>query len=160
MALRSRFLKWLGSKLERRTIMIDGCNYLHRYYLVGKCLREYFPKARERLGFLPPVYLHWFVRPDHERDLHNHPWKYSASFILMGGYEEIRLVDGVEKRIRRWPGTFNILRASDFHTITELRGEETWTIFFTGPFYQRWGFRKEGRVIPWKQYFQEKEQNQ
>ena len=38
------------------------------------------------------VKLHWILRPDPDRDLHCHPWRF-VSFVLRGGYEEYESKD-------------------------------------------------------------------
>jgi hypothetical protein len=59
--------------------------YLTRLYLSPD--RDWW---RLRLG-LPGVFLHWFHRSDADRELHCHPWRWSLSLGLWGGYEEERI---------------------------------------------------------------------
>src|ERR1700692_2623605 len=58
-------------------IETDGSPYLTRIM---------FPRI-----FGVRVYLHHFHRPDNDRHLHNHPWKWTKSFVLCGSYTEERL---------------------------------------------------------------------
>lgn len=75
--------------------------YLSRYYLFGG------PRTKHGQAFddhgdpivgikwrdLPVnLYLHKFHRGDDDEALHSHPWKWSCSFILAGGYSEERRV--------------------------------------------------------------------
>lgn len=106
--------------------------------------------------------LHKFHRPDGDRALHNHPWKWSLSVVLAGEYMEDRVLPDesqmygapwYEARLVRW---FNYLRDTDFHRITELRGN-VYTLFVTGPRTQDWGFLSEDAtslddVVQWRTY--------
>lgn len=121
--------------------------------------RVLFPRVPV-LGFRPM--LHKFHRPDGDRALHNHPWKWSVSFILAGEYIEERLLPdesqlygcaATESRLVRW---FNVLTDHDFHRILELRGS-VYTLFVTGPRTQDWGFLPEDAastedVVHWRTY--------
>lgn len=48
--------------------------------------RHYLQKDRDEIGW----FLHKFVSSDEERKLHSHPWEWSFSIILEGGYVEYR----------------------------------------------------------------------
>lgn len=111
----------------------------------------------ERLSFLPTVFLHHFRDSDQE-ELHNHPWEKALSFILVGGYAEERCVyrdtDSIVTEFRDvHPFSFNTIRKDDYHRVT-LFGHDAWTLFITGEKAQSWGFlsKKNGDVIPWRQY--------
>ncbi len=109
------------------------------------------------------VYLHHFHRPDIDRYLHSHPWRWAASLILTGSYSEERL-EGVipavgdiaatqivtEARVARW---FNFIRDTDYHKVLELHGD-VWTLFITGPrtVGDGWGFLVDGVHVPHKQF--------
>lgn len=88
--------------------------------------------------------LHHIVRPDVDRDLHNHPFKY-LSLILRGYYRE-------ELRGK----TFRTLMAGDtargfrntFHRIAYLPEDGVWTLFFMGKNHGLWGFARNGQFIP------------
>ncbi len=130
-------------------------------------------------GFLPgdgpkpySLYLHRFYRPDEDRHLHTHPWRYAVSLILLGGYEERRHLSDKDfetltgnlpntnaacYRDRKYrPGAVSILRHSDAHRVTKLLGGETWTLFFAGPKTGSWGFIVPGRgLVDWRTYLAE-----
>lgn len=120
--------------------------------------RVLFPRV---FGFRPM--LHKFHRPDGDRALHNHPWKWAFSIVLRGSYTEERLLDEEEingtearrtvTRIVRW---FNVLRDTDFHRVRELHGEEVWTLFVTGPRIQGWGFLDGDEFTEWRTYIDRK----
>jgi len=118
--------------------------YLRRHYVFGNSGALYLwpEEAQPRLRWLPfTVYLHEFVRPDEDRDLHNHPWHLSLSLVLSGGYEEERLTEGGVLCRRLRPGHLNVLRRDDFHRVVRLRGRSTWTLFVSGRYAGPWGFR-------------------
>jgi hypothetical protein len=99
-----------------------------------------------RLFGLRPL-LHFFHRPDSDRHLHNHPWRWSLSIILRGSYTEERLGREGTRRVR-W---FNFITDRDYHRIQELHGE-VWTLFITGRRTQGWGFLVDGQFVPWREY--------
>lgn len=159
-----KIIHWIAARRPKRTIEIEGDEYLRRYYLFGRFVDQYF-EGKPLLGFLPfSVYLHHFIRPDRDRELHNHPWDRSVSVILSGGYDEERLVghtfNGHEVRggdvleEDYWPGTINVIEADDFHRVAKLRDDvETWTLFITGRKVQTWGFRlNDGKFMNWRDF--------
>lgn len=111
--------------------------YLRRFYLAGT------PKSWG-------LFLHNFVRSDAaEEGLHDHPFDWSISFVLVAGYWELRLVDRaklpmstIRRRVR--PFTLNFIRGTDFHRVMlprSLDGElQAWTLFLHGPRTKGWGF--------------------
>lgn len=83
--------------------------------------------------------------------MHNHPWPWSFSIILVGGYTEERTpdvfdVDGLHagntittKTYR--PISFNFITHKDFHRVDILEND-AWSLFFTGwrSKNRSWGF--------------------
>lgn len=145
----------------------DGSSpYLSRHYLFGAPrTKEAFDEegsAREDIVWskLPVnVYLHHFHRGDDDEALHNHPWSWSLSLILAGGYRE-------EKRGRSrlgpsgdvyervlLPFQVNLIRGDDFHRV-ELLEADAWSLFIAGPRASSWGFwdRHTDRFLPWRDY--------
>ncbi len=128
--LRKILYRYTRGRIARR-IDLDGNRYLERY-LVG-----------QRFGVT--AYLHRFVAGDGDRNVHDHPWNWSLSLVLAGGYTEERLVrldanSGWLTKYRRLrPGSVNLLRASSFHRITRPE-PETWTLFLHTPKVREWGF--------------------
>lgn len=128
----------------------DGTDYLRRYTLFG-----WHHSSPRRYPF--NVRLHEFVRPDEDRLLHDHPWSWAASLILLGGYEEERRVPGTLHttcRRRYLPGSLVFFGADTFHRIGKLYGKSTWTLFITGPKTASWYFlRADGlQRIPWRKH--------
>ncbi|MBI3545973.1 MAG: DUF550 domain-containing protein [Gammaproteobacteria bacterium] len=126
------FLLWLTNRLPARAINGDnGEPYLERYFLC------------RFLGL--QAYIHRFVASDPDRGLHDHPWDWSVSLVLAGGYREIRSAD-FARSLR--PGRLNIIRGTDFHRIVLTPGSEAWTLFIHGPRTKGWGFWREGNYLP------------
>lgn len=137
----------------------DSTLYLARFILWGDGGNETPPDPKKRARF--SLFLHYFARPDIERELHSHPWKWSFSFVLSGGYWErrVRLDKNLwylPYEIYRAPFQFNIFRAGDFHRITKIN-PGCWTLFFAGPKIADWGFLVRGRgVVGHETYFRER----
>lgn len=126
---RSRFERLLWWLLEHspfgvRIIYVHGEGYL---------LRGQFTPTK---GFVPRVYLHYFLESDQDRELHNHPFP-GVGWLLTHGYSEYRWVPNwplpggrIERRdIGRW--CFNVIRSSTFHRVELSRGR-CWTLFVSG----------------------------
>lgn len=129
----ARLCERVARRFLARDIQRDPADpYLTRYYLRGG------PRTD---GQRVNLYLHKFHRGDQDQDLHNHPWAWSVSLILTGGYvEERREGNAIRTRVVR-PGRINIIRANDFHRVDLLDpAEGAWTLFLAGPRVQRWGF--------------------
>jgi len=146
------FLKFLERR-GRKAIIKDRDNndeYLTRYYVA-------FPDSvhRERKDIPFNVFIHQFMRSD-DQVFHNHPWNWSASLILKGGYWE----HTPKGTFWRRPGSFRILRRgkSDVHWIEVPESGKTWTLFFRGKTVSDWGFIPDTEtmeVIPWREYLDE-----
>ena len=129
------------SGLKTVTIYEDSgvSPYLTRHYLT--------PDADWWRSRLPGVFLHWFHRGDLDRELHSHPWAWSFSLILWGGYEEERVLGGgdwrrancyatlppVIERRSFAPLSMNFLRETTFHRVTLLDPRGSLTLFIAGP---------------------------
>ena len=106
-----KFLYWLTARLPCR--IINGPNgepYLERYFLFS--LFSLF-------GWT--AYIHRFVDNDPNRGLHDHPWAWSCSLVLAGGYHELRATDlsphstpAIRLRYRKpgQPAIMNVRRVS------------------------------------------------
>lgn len=138
-SLRARLLHRLGARLRCRCITIDGRPYMERY-LVARAAGV-------------TVYLHRFLAADGDREVHDHPWRWSLAWALVGGYREERLrhldpeAGWVSVMRRIGPLRPNLLTARSFHRVVEPE-PETWTLFVHGPRVKQWGFleHSDGRV--------------
>jgi hypothetical protein len=124
----------LSRTLEGRRIKRGAIPYLDRYYVSG------MRRTVDRPG--GAVYLHHFLTSDPDAEVHSHPWDWSASLILVGGYREQRCTaaGGMVERVYQ-PGDVNVLRADDRHRI-DLLGNDCWSLFLAGTYQQPWGFSK------------------
>jgi len=132
MSMVASLLHKFAGGLRYRLISIGGRPYLERHFLF------------KRFGVTG--YLHHFVSGDDEREVHDHPWRWSFSVILTGGYIEERLdwfdLDrcGWAAHVRRmFPLRVNFIGARTFHRIVEPK-PGTWTLFVHGPRMKGWGF--------------------
>lgn len=118
----------VSKHLPSFSIVKDGKTYLDRFFLLLK--------DRERGN----IFLHHFLSSDMDIGtdqfglLHNHPFNWSFSFVLTGGYwEERRESDGTVSKKKVKPFTFNFISKKDFHRVDLLDEKNgAWTIFFTG----------------------------
>ncbi len=150
-------------KLPTWVITVDKDDpYLARHYVFQK---DWIPAFLKRaLRWVPSIFFHEFLRGDSDREYHNHPWKFSASIILAGGYTEERLVlvDGDYKVVTRTlrPGMINIIRDEDFHRVALLDGKTTWTLFIAGQRTgEEWGFLDlvTREFVTWRQHLARRE---
>lgn len=106
------------------------------------------------------VYLHKIVRPDADRELHDHPWDF-VSLILRGGYieETEGRGPGFTYRQKVWRKPFRLVRhkAEDFHRIDALSDVPAWTLVFCGRRRREWGFKTDKGWVRWDQYLARKE---
>lgn len=130
----NKLLYWLSGNMKCKIIKGDnGQPYLERAMVLR------WGKNGEHT-----LFLHRFLDSDSDRGIHDHPWD-SKSFILLGGYNERRLINdsGSEKVIIRdvKPLTFNTIRKDDFHQIILKKKVPAWTLFYHGPRVKHWGFQ-------------------
>lgn len=101
------------------------------------------------------IKLHWILRPDPDRDLHDHPWSF-VSFVLRGGYEEYE-----SKNPATEPGKlktimwFNYKNTKTAHRISDA-APDTLTLVFAGrrSKTKEWGFFDEKTLeyTDWQAY--------
>lgn len=108
------------------------------------------------------IYLHKFMRSDHDRALHDHPWPYVA-LILKGGYWEWYWPEQSEIEFVEWrgPGSLLCRPAVWRHRVILDEGATSWSLCFVGPRARRWGFwvsdEHGGRTwCYWRRYSTEK----
>ena len=132
------------------TIAKEGLKYLTRYYV--------FLKDR----VFGNIFIHHFHRSDMDVGsdgqglLHNHPFDWSFSIVVSGGYiEERRQTDGTFKKKVVKPWSLNFISKKDYHRVDLLNEEKgAWTIFFTGSRKNNsWEFwdRATNQFIPWQE---------
>ena len=135
--------RWLARLAARRPMRAisgpDGEPYLERYYLATL--------------FGVRLYLHHFIASDPGRGLHDHPWAWSGSWVLSGGYTDLReqiTDDGTTIIVERhlWAGAMNRLDTRTRHRIVLREGREAWTLFAHGRRVKGWGFFSEEGYRP------------
>lgn len=101
-----------------------------------------------RVGTLPRVFVHKFLRSDYDRALHNHPWWF-VSVLIKGEYFEHTETGVIHRKapsIVYRPITHRHRvelvkdRVPFVHDIHLYRERPCWTLFITGPERQQWGF--------------------
>lgn len=130
-----------SSREPDQVIPGSGSTYLRRWFLVPK--NRFFN-----------VYLHQFLRSDDDRALHDHPWLFNASLLLLGEYVEHTIRAGgiavrkplkagsLKVRFGPAPHRIELLTIADF-VATQPRNDtpvSCWTLFVTGPLVRPWGF--------------------
>lgn len=152
-------MKLIADKLIERA---KRTPYMHLWHADGSLYMERFwlrPYSEDRQGYAARV--HHIATEDYDRDFHDHPWDF-LSVVLRGGYLEARPYgtepdfsggDGGERcrYIERRAGSIAFRRATDRHRIVAVE-PDTWTLFFTGPKRQWWGFYTPTGKVHWKQY--------
>jgi len=117
-----------------RRIDAEGEPYLERYELAGWHVGYRGPS-------IPALYLHHFVASDSNTQTHSHPWAWSASLILAGGYTEERCDVNGRRTARQYePGDVNLIGPDDRHRIELAEGGDCWSLFLAGEYEQPWEF--------------------
>jgi hypothetical protein len=101
------------------------------------------------------IRLHHICRGDHDRDFHNHPFRYK-SLVLKGWYAEHVLEDSQVRVNIHGAGAVNHGDTFTFHRITEVNPGGVWTLFIMGPNTNKWGFNVDGKFVWSTIYFMEK----
>ncbi len=139
---------WRKGHLKLIDSPTDKTIYLARFWLTPPKLDDH-----KEWESGESVMLHFFVRPDHDRALHSHPWKFKTT-ILHGGYLE-RLPPKNWKPTSKMgppPDKYAVWRTAgetiehglhDLHCVSRLK-RDTWTLMVTGERVQHWGFFPEG----------------
>lgn len=129
-----RYCEQLAVTLEVDRIVRKDRPYLDRYFVQG-----WRPGGKSHPG--PSIFLHHFLSSDEPGVYHSHPWAWSCSVILVGGYREFRCTRAPDVVAERTfsPGETNVIFYDDRHRI-ELLGADCWTIFFAGSYARPWTF--------------------
>jgi hypothetical protein len=125
----------------------DGSLYMRRWRVAG-----YRARLPGLGGF--NLMIHRIVRPDEDRDPHDHPWWF-VSLLFLGRYIEERFgPDGTRfEVVSRRPGGLARRAATDLHRIDTLPDGEAWTLVLTGPRARKWGFMTPGGWVQHDRYF-------
>lgn len=106
----------------------------------------------------PSIRIHHILRADLARHPHSHPWT-ARTIILKGWYEEKRMrfwdEDSGEfayDKYTRKTGDTAVIKADDYHHISDISEGGAWTMFVMGPYEKSWGFCVDGEHVPWREY--------
>ena len=137
-------LHWLMARTEERRppdfiIYRRGVPQLLRWYII--------PRNR-----VCNLYLHHFVGSDEDAALHDHPW-HNLSVLLSGRYVEHTIrAGGVHVKTERRAGDIVARTPWTAHRVELEPGEETWSLFITGPKLRSWGFHCAGGWKHWRSF--------
>lgn len=167
--VKGRFLKWVARRLllhavarpYRHLYHADGRLYMLRYWLLK------LGRGAVIDGVVMPRWLgarlHMIESSDDDRAYHDHPWWF-ITIILAGGYWEHRprraTMDlhsdaawpSVDVATWHGPGSILFRRARDWHRLELPEGKDAVTLFIHGRRSNGWGFLKDGRKIPWRDF--------
>lgn len=136
----------------------DGSVYMSRWWLFNPIVNQ-----KRKYPFIPfSLRIHHIVRPDADRDPHDHPWP-ARTWILKGWYLEQRLelrpdiiddnwMEQVTVNYRRIPGETARLGYNRYHRIATVAPGGAWTLFMFGRYRGVWGFLVDGQKIGFRQY--------
>ncbi|WP_339494614.1 hypothetical protein [Pseudomonas sp. RA_105y_Pfl2_P56] len=148
--------------------------YMGRWWLFNPYSRETHKAA---LWWCPWSFrIHHIMRPDEDRDLHDHPWN-ARTIILRGWYNEQRtasdwwkkavrasmvpnpdpkIVEWVMKDACEWlkrsEGDTATLNHGEYHRIDQVSPGGVTTLFITSKWRGDWGFLVNGVKVPWRTY--------
>ena len=122
--------------------------YMNRYWLFNPIGSDYTRKY----PFIPfSIRIHNILRHDQDRHMHDHPFN-ARTWIMRGGYNEVRLVDGHVVEIERRAGDTSTLGFDSYHKITRIEDGGALTFFMFGPYKGQWGFLVDGHKMLHRQY--------
>lgn len=105
-----------------------------------------------RQRYLCNAYLHYFLRSDDDRSLHDHPFA-NLSILLEGRYFEHTInAGGIHIKTLRQAGDIVIRPSGKLAHRIELIEGPCWTLFLTGPKYREWGFHCPKGWVHWTDF--------
>lgn len=166
---RPAVVDWLINRAQRTPYQhitsSDGQDiYMGRWWLLNAYCRE--TRKRAMQWFPWSIRIHHIMRPDDDRDLHDHPWN-ARTIILRGWYTEQRLLDHEDPSLRglnvpagalateyitRRAGDTARLLHGEYHRIDEISPGGVFTLFITSRWRGDWGFLVDGVKVPWRTY--------
>ena len=128
-------------------IDLDTCTAYHERTLGSRIL--------EKLTGYRSVRLHHINRPDHDRDLHNHPFEY-RTFICNGWYSEVYAnAPSREEWDYRFlfKGDSGVGSNTKWHRIDWVSAGGVWTLFCMTENTEEWGFDTPDGYVESREYF-------
>lgn len=146
--------------------------YMERGWLFNR-----IDNGRRKYPWIPlSLRVHHIRQPDHDRHLHDHPWR-ARTWIMRGGYDEVRReeLDFTAKQAarrevplpkqyydsdqdfigvvyERREGDTSTLGVDQYHKILALAPGGAVTLFAFGTWRADWGFIVEGEKVPRREY--------
>lgn len=150
---------WLIARAQRTPYLhimsADGAEmYMGRWWLFNPYSRTTYKPA---LWWCPWSFrIHHIMRPDEDRDLHDHPWN-ARTIILRGFYKELRRHSweiGGHTYLEYWrePGDTAQLLHGEYHRIDKVSPSGVITLFITSKRRGDWGFLVNDIKVPWRTY--------
>jgi hypothetical protein len=131
--------------------------YMLRWWLTpwSKCYRDIPDTMKTRwqwfVSRLPGVYLHYIMRSDDDRALHDHPWR-NVSILLRGSYVEHTIeAGGIHKRVRCVAGDVVFRKPLTAHRL-EIDSGPCVSLFLCGFRVRSWGFHCPNGWVDWKDF--------
>lgn len=170
-SLKDKLMRWLWRHAERRPYF-DIEDYMCRWWLLGGSYQDErtdYERGWRRgwldrlIGRMVRARLHWTLRSDSDRHLHDHP-SWSISIVLWGGYWEITPLDqgqhpgmDMDHLLAEWrgPGAIVFRRATSRHRLELPEGQTSLSIFIRGRSCNDWGFYTPDGKVYWKDYLGE-----
>lgn len=134
--------------------------YMYRYWLFNPYTKDAEGSTGDaKWSFLPSIRLHQIMLADDDEHPHDHPWD-ARTIILQNMYiEERRIIAikefpqfGMNVQKTRRTGDTATVKFNEYHRIIFVPKEGVYTLFFTWKFMGTWGFLKDGKKIPYKEY--------
>jgi hypothetical protein len=114
------------------------------------------PDGTPKYPWLKRIRIHHILREDEDRPRHDHPADF-CTHILKGWYDEEREGQyGELQLLRRNAGDTAKLKFGEFHSIRQVSEGGVWTFFILGRRKGMWGFKVNGKKIPWREYMEKK----
>lgn len=89
------------------------------------------------------IRLHYWLRSDDKRYMHDHPWNF-RTFVLKGYYYDVSSKDEVEMNIRE-KVSFTAYRKANHKHYVKIPKPGVITLLFCGRPHRKWGFWIPGR---------------
>lgn len=141
--------------------------YMFRFWLFNPYQFSDWRYNKKHIKWLPSIRIHFIMRADKDRHLHNHPWA-ARTIILDGWYAELREIDeaGVKNAdfielsregesyagFYRKTGDTDTLKCDTYHRISSVSNGGVTTLFFTYAKQETWGFKVDGKQVPWREH--------
>lgn len=158
---------WLIRRAERTPYThiygADGKSvYMYRFWLFNAYSEDHGLKVagsdvdNRPFPRLPSIRMHRIMRPDSDRDPHNHPWDRARTIGLRNWYVEVRgphPQGSSENTVHaRMTGGTATLNHGEYHRIIVVPVAGACTLFLVWRKASSWGFMRDGVHVPWRKY--------